>query len=122
MKKRPNLVKWCMLNIKPGTKLFRKGKDKHEAVTKSFISMETEIIDDKTKRIFGGIALCENYFRDKDGTQLKEGNKPQGWEYWGILDETNDNKWKSIYSIYKNIPHEVLKKRRDTEEVENETI
>jgi hypothetical protein len=123
MKKGPNLTKWCMLGIKEGTKLYRKGKDKHEAITKSFISMETQILDGKEKKTLGGIALCEKYFREKDGKQLtktaKKPNPEQGWEYWGILDA--DNKWKSLYSIYKSLDHDVMRKRRDTEEVEETT-
>lgn len=125
MKKRPNLVKWCMMNIKPGTKLFRKGKDKHEAITKSFVSMETQVLNGKEKKIFGGIALCERYFREVDGTQLKskKKNPENGWEYWGIKNDKDE--WISLYSIYKKIPHEVLEKRCITETVEedsNETV
>ena len=117
MKKRPNLIKWCMMNIKPGTKLFRKGKDKHEAITKSFVSMETQVLG-KEKKIYGGIALCERHFREIDGTQLKskKKNPEQGWEYWGLFNEKDE--WNSLYSIYKNIPHEVLEKRCITESVE----
>ena len=121
--KGPDLTKWCMLNIKEGTKLYRKGKDKPEATTKSFVSMETQIVNGKEKKTFGGIALCERYFRNVDGTQLStksKKNPEQGWEYWGILDEKDDNKWKSIKSIYDSIDNEVMKKRRDTEEVETE--
>ena len=117
MKKRPNLTKWCMMNIKPGTKLFRKGKEKHEAITKSFVSMETQVIG-KDKKIYGGISLCEKHFREIDGTQLKskKKNPEQGWEYWGLMNEKNE--WSSLYSIYKNIPHEVLEERCTNESVE----
>ena len=109
-----------MMNIKPGTKLFRKGKDKHEAITKSFVSMETQVLG-KEKKIYGGIALCERHFREIDGTQLKskKKNPEQGWEYWGLFNEKDE--WVSLYSLYKKIPHEVLEKRCITESVEEET-
>ena len=118
--KGPDLNKWCMLGIKVGTKLYRKGQDKHCAITKSFVSMETQIVNGKDKKVFGGIALAERYWREVNGNPLKRGKKKtpeQGWMYFGILD--GDNKWKSIYEIYKNIPHDVMRKRADSEEVEN---
>jgi len=105
---RPALTRWKQIGIQNGTKLFRKPPkrkviDKSELKVKSQETMECILQNGKTRMSVNGLRDAENYFREIDGDTLKNPKKAGGWEYWGILD---NDEWKSIYDVWKNIDEE----------------
>ena len=114
-RKKVNMTRWMQMNIKEGTELVRKGKDKSEAKVGNPLTCEVVIRVDKKQVKLGGTMDAEKHFRKLDNATV---SNPQGWMYWGIIIE---EEWKSIHDIYKRIPNEVLKKRKNACEITAET-
>jgi len=105
---RPALTRWKQIGIKVGTKLYRKPpkmkvQEKSELKVKSAETMECILQHGKKRFSVNGLRDAENYFRSEDGNPVKNPKKAEGWGYWGILD---NDEWKSIYDVWKNIDEE----------------
>ena len=105
---RPALNRWKQIGIKVGTKLYRKPpkmkvQEKSELKVKSAETMECILQHGKKRFSVNGLRDAENYFRSEDGNPVKNPKKAGGWEYWGIID---NDEWKSIYDVWKNIDEE----------------
>jgi hypothetical protein len=129
------LLKWCQLNIKAGTRLYRnigasvtctKGTINIPKGIKIAEKSEAKVADESTmgvlvqngrdyKRV-GGVSPAEEILREVDGKKL---SKPaDGWFYWGIY---INGEWRCIRDIHGDVPNDVHLKRRRVEESNEKT-